>query len=487
MFSPSPIDGVSSLTFTQATLVPFATLSAFSANPALAQAPAVVQGATIQAYAAALAPLVGQRAILIASQAGSIAKQWSDELQVNYTSDRLNVTLGAMWFHSKDESGGPVGMQNTLLPVKFVPASGLMPLGNEGRSFNKATSLAAYVQLEYKLTDQLEVVAGGRITKDKKSSALRYDIVNSQGVTTRPSTTIRPTPYKKSKPNYLIGLNWKPNDETLVYAKHSTSFVSGGTTYGIDYAPETAKSYELGAKLDLFDRRLRTNLALYHVDYKHLQQSQGTSVPSSFAICSQALTGQFGGAQANELCSVISTYVFDVGSLRSKGLELEVTAAPTDGLLLGGSVGYSDTKYTYIKPVVVQNNGGTYLVTSRPKWTGSAYVSYETQPLFGETTANFRIDGLYQSRNQVQSQSRTTFLYADGSNAGAYDVPGYWTFNGRVALKHLQLAGTNAELSLWGKNLSNRKDMSYSLSMGLTTSGNFIPPRTWGVELGVEF
>ena len=326
------------------------------------------------------------------------------------------------------------------------------------------------------------------MTHDKKSSALRYDIVNASGVTTVPSNTITPPDYKGTKASYLAGINWRPAPDTLLYFKYSNSFVSGGSTYGIDYAPETASSFELGAKVDLLDRKLRVNLALYHVDYKHLQQSQGTSVPSSRAICEGSLTAKFNAAKASELCSVISTFVYDIGNLRSKGFELEVTAAPTRGLTLGGSLSYSKTTYPFIKPDVLAANGGTYLVTSRPEWTGSAYISYETQPLFNDTTLSMRMDGLYTSMTQVSANSPAFFLYSDGSNRNAYTIPGYMLVNGRIALRHIKIGPVDAELAAWVKNLTNRKEMSYSLAMGpIATSANFIAPRTFGIDLGIEF
>src|SRR6202008_4137214 len=110
-----------------------------------------------------------------------------------------------------DVSGGPQGQQNTLLFPTFLPTNGTIPLGNEGRTFNKATSLAAYAQLEYKFTPGLEVVLGARITHDKKTSAFRYDIKSATANV--PTTTIVPPDYKKTKPNYLIGLNWKPAED----------------------------------------------------------------------------------------------------------------------------------------------------------------------------------------------------------------------------------------------------------------------------------
>jgi len=493
VFSPSAIDGVSTLTFTPQALVPYATLSAFSligtpTGAFLGITDVASASAAIPGFAARFAPQVGQRIAFIASQAGSISKQWSDEVQVNYSSSKLQLTVGGIWFHSDDVSGGPEGQQNTLTFPTFIPQTGIIPLGNEGRSFNKATSLAAYVQAEYKLTPELELVAGARITHDRKSSAFRYDVVTAGVGTTTPTNTITAPDYVKTKPNFLVGLNWKPNVETLVYAKFSTSFVSGGSTAGINYEPETAKSFEIGVKADLFERRLRANLALFHVDYNHYQSPQGTSDPASRALVISSFTPLYGATKAAELAGVVSTFVADQGKVRAQGFELELTAAPTQGLTIGSGIGFTDVKFPYINPLVLAAQGGVFQVTARPKWTVNLFASYETQPMIGDATLQFRIDGQYRSAiNFAINPARA--VYSDGSNAaGVLGSKGFMLVNGRMAVRHLKVGPLDGELAFWAKNITNRKDATFSLNLGpLATSNNFLPPRTFGVDLNVDF
>jgi iron complex outermembrane receptor protein len=502
VFAPSAIDGVGTVTFTQAAVQPFALLSAFSAVPtfagtffaALAGDPVAIatRNAIVAGVAAGLQPLVGQRAAIIDSQSSSIAKQWSNELQVNYSSEKLQVTAGAIYFHSKDESGGPLGQQNTLQFGTFISAGGVIPLGKEGRSFNTATSLAAYLQLEYKLSPELEVVAGARVTHDKKESSFRYDVRSSTGVVSPRPFIVAPT-YKSTKPNFLIGLNWKPSDDILVYGKYSTSFVSGGSTVGIDYAPETASSFEIGIKADLLDNKLRANLALFHVDYKHFQAPQGTSNGPSKIAAVAIWTPIYGAAVAEELSQAASTFVLDQGDIRAKGFELELTAAPTRGLTMGAGVGYTDVAYPFVNPVAVLGNGGPLEVTARPKWTVSLFAAYETEPLFGEATLQFRLDGQYRSAIKF-SQNRNILsqggpIFNDRSNAAALlGTDGFMLVNGRMALRHLTIAGADAELAVWGKNLTDRKDATFALALGaLGTSNNFLTARTFGVDLNIEF
>jgi len=489
LLTPASTDGVGTLTFTQATLAPFALLSAVgSVGAAFFTLPAANQAAILGQVTASLQPRVGQRVAIADSNGESISKQWSDELIVNYSSEKLQATLGAIWFHAKDETGASGDQQNTIPFPTFIPQTGQIPLGNQGRSFNESTSIAAYAQLEYKIVPELEFVAGARITHDKKDYTLVYDIRSAAtGVVSPRDPRVAPT-YTKSKPSFMVGLNWKPNRDILVYGKYSTSFVSGGSTLGIDFEPEEAKSFEVGVKADLMDHKLRTNLALFHVDYNHYQASQGTALPAAKTLALSIWTPLYGATVANELATAASLFIIDQGKLTAQGFELEVTAAPTRGLTIGTGIGYTDSKFPELNPLVLAANGGVYNVTQRPKWTATIYGVYETRPLFGDTTLQFRMDGQYRSNTPITANMAQS-LFADGSNAAAIsDIKGYMLVNGRIALRHLKVAGANAELAVWGKNITDRKDRAYGLGLGAVSSTSYyVAARTFGVDLSIDF
>jgi iron complex outermembrane recepter protein len=484
VFAPTAIDGLGGLVYTQAafdTAVRNTAIGAVGGAAVFNSFPAATQAGILAQTAQGLAPVftVGGRILLVDSQAASIAKQWSDELQVNYSSDKLQVTAGALWFHSADQAGGPERMQNTIqFAIPLFPASGSVRLGNEGRYFNKATSLAAYAQLEYKLSEQIQVVGGARVTSDKKTSRFRWDsLVN--GVIT-PRADIVPAEYKATKPSFMLGLNYKPNDDTLIYGKWSNSFVSGGSVAGIEFVPETASSWELGFKSDFLDRKLRTNLALFYVDYKNFQQPSSTTSAEAVTF----LNLQY-GAIGTALSNNLSTFVQQAHDVRAKGFELEVTALPARGLTVGGSVSYTKTDFLNIKATFLAAQSGEYSVFARPAWTGSLYAAYESQPIMGDATFAVRFDGLYRSTLQIAS--RPIALRAQGVPERALNSPAHWKLNGRAAIKHISFGSTEAELAIWGRNITNKRYANSVLGLGSIFSANYDPGRTYGVELGINF
>jgi iron complex outermembrane receptor protein len=60
--------------------------------------------------------------------------------------------------------------------------------------------------------------------------------------------------------------------------------------------------------------------------------------------------------------------------------------------------------------------------------------------------------------------------------------------NGRVALRELNLGGVNAELAVWGRNLFDKQRLSYALNISnIFIGGNYIPARSYGMDLTVSF
>ena len=113
------------------------------------------------------------------------------------------------------------------------------------------------------------------------------------------------------KPSYLVSLDWQASPGVLLYAKTSSSFRGGGfnvrggtagqsTNPYLPFNPETATDYEVGFKGDLFDRKLRLNLAAYYTDYKDIQKSSLIIVPPStlVTVVSNAAKGHIYGGEA---------------------------------------------------------------------------------------------------------------------------------------------------------------------------------------------
>jgi iron complex outermembrane receptor protein len=484
--STASLLGLDALPIPASAIDEFATLTAFSTVPGFATLPPAQQGAILANLQTQLAGFTGRVYCVFCSGPNSRSKQWSDELQLNYDSSFLTLTVGAMYFLGKDHINEH-GMQNT---VTFTA----LPVGNAipylpGIGYNEAESIAAYAQGEIHVTPQLDIVLGGRFTKDKKIAELTSLTTATCPATITDSAQLKNCPlntsvfnYKDTKFNYLIGVNFKPTDDILVYAKYSTAYVSGGKVGPIEFVPETTKAGELGVKADLLNRRLRTNLAVFWNKYYDYQTAQGGNVFPQDQLAQLVPDIRVRNA--------LGTFVFPQGDIEAKGFELEVTAAPADGIVLGGSLSYTDVKFSNVPALLKQasNIPGTapdsaYLPTFRPDWTGSAYAQYTSQPIWGEATFTARIQGNYQSKMTVHPNATIETIFPQYTKS----IPGYWLFNARAAIENFDVGALKATIALWGKNITNNRSISFGFNQVGIASGTFIEPRRYGVDLTVEF
>ena len=65
--------------------------------------------------------------------------------------------------------------------------------------------------------------------------------------------------------------------------------------------------------------------------------------------------------------------------------------------------------------------------------------------------------------------------------------PAAWIVNGRVALKDIKIGGMGAEIAVWGKNLTQNRNMTYALSLAGAYAANYQAARTLGVDLKIRY
>ncbi|HEX7875566.1 MAG TPA: TonB-dependent receptor [Sphingobium sp.] len=141
---------------------------------------------------------------------------------------------------------------------------------------------------------------------------------------------------KYSDALYNFSISHKFSDSVLLYATTGSSFRTGLPPIGNSGLPtsvsvprpETAKSYEIGAKTS-FGRRLTVNVAAFQLDYKdQLTTFEGVNYFN-------AITGR-------EAFTSLAFYG-NVDS-RVRGAEIEIAAKPIDNLSLGVNLSYAKIK-----------------------------------------------------------------------------------------------------------------------------------------------
>jgi iron complex outermembrane receptor protein len=125
-----------------------------------------------------------------------------------------------------------------------------------------------------------------------------------------------------------VGLVFQPTKDISLFGSYSNSFTPNtGTTVDMQaIKPSIIDQYEFGVKKDFWRGLLSTNVTVYQITNSNLAQ-----------------TAEFkadGSANSDSTIKVLS------GETKSKGIEIDITAKPVDGLSIIAGYSYNDMRYT---------------------------------------------------------------------------------------------------------------------------------------------
>lgn len=155
-----------------------------------------------------------------------------------------------------------------------------------------------------------------------------------------------------SKTIFAASAKHRFNDSIMAYVNFGTSFRPGISVTG-DFSvarsplensflilpPETSKSYEAGVKLDLLDRRLRLNLAVYQQDFKNYPYRSASGVYFVQYDAARDASGAVTVTPSTRLFNFVSPV-----PVRVRGFEAELTYRPDNHFSLSANVAYADGK-----------------------------------------------------------------------------------------------------------------------------------------------
>ena len=160
------------------------------------------------------------------------------------------------------------------------------------------------------------------------------------------------------------------------------------------------------------------------------------------------------------------TIIRNTGELSSKGAELEIGALITKGLELNYNLGYTNARYKNLK--VSQNSTEVNLEGKRQLFTPdvTSLLALQYNVVIGNNVNLFvRGESKYLGKQ-----------YFDLNNSIAQDP--YMLFNTRAGV-----GVKNVTVSLWGRNLSDKKHIQYGYDFGAVHLGN---PRTYGATVNIK-
>ncbi|MCB2079568.1 MAG: TonB-dependent receptor [Novosphingobium sp.] len=357
-----------------------------------------------------------------------------------------------------------------------------------------------YAQATYDLSDQFSVTGGIRYTIDKQTDkAQLLNIVfptslGGQALYTCQNRLLYPGPggpltplfvpdsnncdqvfkIKSKKPTWLIGIDYKPSDDILLYAKWARGYRAGSITnnsIGFETSkPEKVDSYEVGAKTSFrgaFSGYY--NVAGFYNDFQNQQLATNSVI-------------------APEWQGIIppAAPTVNAGKSRIWGVEVDASVRPFEGFRLDVGYTYLNTKlqsftapdlpiyYSSLTPATAV--GGPLPLSPKNRVT---------------ITGNYTLP-LDDSIGQISFGA--TFTHTDGHEARSPDAtPAYYV----VPTDHLNLnaswesiLSSNFDLSFFMTNVTNEAYIVFPSSSYFTfggDGGHVNEPRMWGVRLKYRF
>lgn len=391
---------------------------------------------------------------------GQEFKQFTQELRLNGSvGTLLDWTAGLYYFDGK----GYVTGTNVISPG----------LANETVNtvddYIPSTSKSAFAHLVWHVTDRLNLTGGIRYTKDEKSYSFKRGNVFLPGqptYTTASAIDGKSSTYSGDRWDFRANLDYKLTDDILAYAQFSTGYRGGGVNprpfvveQAVPFGPETLNAYEIGLKTDLFDRKLRVNVAAFMNDYKDMIFTN--TAPT---VVNGVTVSPVNGTPVN------------AGDGKFEGFEVEASLRPIEGLTIDGNLSYLDFSLKRLGASGATIAGITLdsVAPYAVKWKAAGGIQYRAD-LGALGSLSPRVDIAYQSS-----------FYTNIDNNPGTLTPGYTIVNSRLAWQspdkdwEVVLSVTN----LFDKFYYQNKFRGPAIA---SVTGQPAPPREWSISVRRSF
>ena len=262
------------------------------------------------------------------------------------------------------------------------------------------------------------------------------------------------TLYANVAKGFRLGAANRPVPSTPLVAQDLKDLGLPFTTVPPSFKPDTLWSYEAGMKSRWLENRLSLNVAVFHIDWKDIQQD--VVLPSSGF-----------------------DFETNVGRAKVDGIELEGKLRAAQGLTLSAGASYTRAVFADDTPSLgadANANGELNVrkgdrVQGVPKYSARLGAEYRFAPMsFGNT--------FVRAAGQWTGSSHGTFIRSSSD----YERPGYFTADASAGLSYERW-----EFSVFAKNLTNTKTVLQQPSIQSVSEAYYLRPRTIGMTAAYNF
>ncbi|MEO2266654.1 TonB-dependent receptor [Pseudoalteromonas sp. YIC-656] len=212
---------------------------------------------------------------------GLDTQSWSNEFRWQYETQSMFTTLGVYQFSERIEQ---LNYNDLLRDFRgILPASVTAQFFYDNEIDTDALALFAHSQ--WQINDQWALLGGLRFGDEEFDYTTRSTL--NVPIPQAPNESVNLPYYDLSgvesdtSVSTSVGVNYTPNDETLIYYRYADGYKSGGYNGGFltseeqarnaSYGPEQLKAHEIGAKVTLPELNLNLEAAVFHYQYDDQQ------------------------------------------------------------------------------------------------------------------------------------------------------------------------------------------------------------------------
>ncbi|CAA0079777.1 Ferric-pseudobactin 358 receptor [Zhongshania aliphaticivorans] len=357
-------------------------------------------------------------------------------------------------------------------------------------------SQSAFGNVEWQFTDTLKVTAGARYTDEERDfngcladderdnntnvnlvftalSVQRALLALTTPDVTTPGECITLTEdgqfdrftdtLEENSLSWRVVGDWTPNDNVLMYLSRSRGFKSGSfpvtnTTDQGQYVParqEQVEAYEIGAKLNFFDRRLQVNTAAFYYDYIDKQL---------FSRIQDFLFGSLPQLQ-------------NAPSSEVTGFELELSGSPFSGLYLSAAGAYIKTE--------VKEFPNAFNTRGEPVDLTGAEFNYSPK-----LTYTFLADYSFPIGDAYEMGAGVDYSYKDETNSTLDGDPYFAHDDFGITNARLRFGRSDAKwmLTLYGRNVFNEYATTGHVQVVSDIVTRYVSdPRTYGITFDYKY
>ena len=412
------------------------------------------------------------------------------------------VTWGLGWFYSNNEfvtrsrlaydarvlNAGERPQSDAFFFINLNPVTGVSSdptrvMHELARFVGEDRQNAFFGSVEFKPTDRWTI--GAELRRDKEDRERVNEIAGPQ---TRQQRTFEYTTWRAHLEHAL-------SDQQNLYASAAKGVISGyfnGQTDAVAgniavpanlqaYDPAENLTYEIGWKAQWLDRRLRSEVALFFIDYTDIQIPATPPAP------------------------LITNLVQNIGDATSKGIELSLNFKVNANWQIGGTYSYTPTEFASgtVDGGMLRYCGGSSTTVPDAalgfcptlEFRGRILPDVSGKPL---PRSPNRLASVYAAFDAALSGNWSMYARADGSytsssnmlTIGLSTIPSRTIFNARAGFRNGPL-----DVAIWGRNIFDKKFVSTSIFQPPLTAGApvFLPNvslgerATYGITASYSF